>query len=349
MPAKLTIFVVLSLLGVLGRPLRADDPPPRIPAGWPDPAQVGRQEPIARGEFGGEAQPEEGAKLERNQKPEQEEDGPLDPFFDLIDPAQVQRGLDQFLKARFDWDQPEKIYPEVPELGEPVFFDQVRPLGSKKYSNEFNYLLNPSTRNAPTLQVLEYEYCFADWQAVELDLSYFNGRLEILTPFYQRTLGVGQGGRSVRGLQISPDIYLRSGFVGGSATYMYGWKPTKKSRFSTLTFIGANRQLIGGFQFPAGPGSRLGATAPSALPTRAAGDDRVYGAWRPTLNINLFYKLTRSSRSVSRTTCSSRLEPRPSTSRSRSSPGRQASTRSSRLGVATTTSSRATSSRFCST
>ena len=121
--------------------------------------------------------------------------------------------------------------PEAPEIGEPVFFDVVRPLGEKKYANEFNYLLNPSTRNAPTLQILEYEYVFADWNAVELDLSYFNRKLEILTPFYQRTLGVGRDGNWVHGVQVSADIYVRSKFLGGSAVYVLGWKP-RRSRSS---------------------------------------------------------------------------------------------------------------------
>jgi len=113
-----------------------------------------------------------------------------------------------------------------------------------------------------------------------------------LTPFYQRTLGVGRRGNWVHGFQLSPDIYVRSGFVGGSAVYAFGWKPEKESRFSTLFFAGPNRTLIGGFN----PGQ-----------SRATGsDDRVYGAWRPTFNVNLFYELGgRRSPSASRTTFSS--------------------------------------------
>jgi len=255
-------------------PIRADEPPPSIPPSWPDPAKLGRETP------------------QRGNGNEAEGDGPLDPIFDLIDPARLQREVDRVLGPRFGWNRPKKERPEVPELGEPVFFDLTRPLGAKKYSNEINYLLNPSTKNAPTLQVIEYEYAFADWNSAELDLSYFNGSLEVLTPFYQRTLGVGQGGRSVRGLQVSPDLYLRSGFVGGSAVYAYGWKPGKESRFSLLSFLGANRILVGGFQFPNPNQSRFGSISPPEASIGAPSGDRVYGSWRPTFNLDLFYKLT---------------------------------------------------------
>ncbi len=210
---------------------------------------------------------------------------PLDRFFRAIDPARVQRALDRILG--FDTgDRSDR--PEAPEIGEPVFFDNVRPLGDRKYANEFNYLLNASTRNSPTLQVLEYEYVLSDWNAVELDLSYFNGNLQLLTPFYQRTLGVGRDRNWVHGVQLSPDIYLRSHFLGGSAVYMLGWKPREDSKFSTLTFLGANRALIGGF---APPGVR-GPVASGLATLRRPDDEPTFGAWRPTVNVNLFYQIT---------------------------------------------------------
>ena len=196
-------------------------------------------------------------------------------LLDPINPGRLQELLDKHLYPDLDT-KPEK--PEAPEIGEPIFFDLVRPLGSPKYSNEFNYLLNPSTRNAPTLQVLEYEYVIGDWDSIELDLSYYNRDLEILTPFYQRTLGVGRDGNWVHGIQISTDIYPRSKFVGGSAFYVYGWKPEKESKFSSLFFVGANRALIGGF-------------APIGSIPHGNPGDRTSAAWRPTFNANFFYKL----------------------------------------------------------
>ena len=126
--------------------------------------------------------------------------GKLDPLFRAIDPARLQRLFDEVVGLD-SGDVSRR--PEAPELGEPVFFDLTRPLGDRKYGNELNYLFNSSTRNAPTLQVIEYEYAFADWRAAELDLSYFNGNLEILTPFYQRTLGVGRRRNWVHGYQVS--------------------------------------------------------------------------------------------------------------------------------------------------
>jgi len=219
---------------------------------------------------------ESGERSDRGGDPA-EKPGRLDPLFRAIDPARLQKLFDEMVGL----DSGEvSRRPEVPEIGEPVFFDLTRPLGDLKYGNELNYLFNSSTRNAPTLQVIEYEYTFADWRAAELDLSYFNGNLEILTPFYQRTLGVGRRRDWVHGYQVSPDLYLRSGFVGGSAVYALGWKPEEKSKFSSLIFLGANRALIGGFHpTPAG-----------VVPSNPG--DRVFGSWRPTVNVNLFYSLS---------------------------------------------------------
>ena len=232
---------------------------PAQEAGLPDPSRIGR--------------PAEGGE----ETEDSERKGQLDPLFRAIDPSRIQSlfdrivGLDSGDRSR---------RPKAPKLGEPVFFDLTRPLGDLKYGNELNYLFNSSTRNAPGLQVIEYEYSFGDWRAAELDLSYYNGNLEILTPFYQRTLGVGRRGNWVHGYQVSPDLYLRSGFVGGSAVYTLGWKPEAESRFSTLIFAGANRSLIGGFH-----------PTPLGGPTIAPGD-RTFGSWRPTINVNLFYKLS---------------------------------------------------------
>lgn len=153
-----------------------------------------------------------------------ERPGALDPIFRVINPAEVQRAFDRAFGLDAGDESPR---PRPPEIPEPVFFDVVRPLGDLKYGNELNYLFNSSTRNAPGLQVIEYEYIFADWRSAELDLSYFDGNLEILTPFYQRTLGVSRDGTRVHGYQLSLDDYVRSGFVGGTAVYALGWKPLR--------------------------------------------------------------------------------------------------------------------------
>ncbi len=261
-------------------------------AAAPEKPEAGAEKP----EAGGEGRDPSGRADQGNKAAE--EPGGLDPFFKPINPAQFQRLLDRAF--RFDAGEMSNK-PRAVEIGEPLFFDLTRPLGDLKYGNELNYLLNPSTANAPTLQVIEYEYAFADWNAAELDLSYFNARLEIITPFYQRTLGMGRRRNWIHGLQVSPDIYTNSRFVGGSAVYAFGWKPEEGSKFSTLTFLGANRMLIGGFQFPRGGPSSLRSLVPSTG-TNASGsgstatsnrdDDRTYGAWRPTFNFDLFYKLS---------------------------------------------------------
>ena len=257
--------VVIFLAGSIGRAGAQETPDP----------SASRPE---TGDSGGRA----------NQGEEVTKPGGLDPLFQPINPANFQKLLDR----AFGFDTSDRSSkPKVPEIGEPLFFDLTRPLGDLKYGNELNYLLNPSTKNAPTLQVIEYEYSLADWNSAELDLSYYNGRLEILTPFYQRTLGVGKRGNWVHGLQVSPDIYTNSRFVGGSAVYIVGWKPEPESKFSSLFYAGANRALIGSFHFPqAGPSPfrSIGAAAPS---TGGQPDDKTYGAWRPTINYDLFYKI----------------------------------------------------------
>ena len=256
---------------VLAAMTRLDARETSLPAGMPDPSGIGRP-------GFGEGLDERSGRADQGDDAA-EEPGRLDPIFDAINPARLQRlfdravGLDPGDRSR---------RPRVPEIGEPVFFDLTRPLGDREYANELNYLLNPSTGNAPTLQVIEYEYTFADWRSAELDLSYFDGRLEILTPFYQRTLGVGRRRNWVHGYQVSPDLYLRSGFVGGSAVYVLGWKPEEESRFSSLIFLGANRALIGGFR--PGPASMSAGSA-------AGPGDRIFGSWRPEFNLNLFYKI----------------------------------------------------------
>ena len=177
--------------------------------------------------------------------------------------------------------------PSVPEFTEPVFFDLARPLGAAKYSNEINYLYNSSSLNAPGLQIIEYEYALTDWRAAELDLSYFNGDLQILTPFYQRTLGVGSKRNWAHGFQLSLDVYLRSGFIGGSPVYLFAWKPEEESRFCSTFFVGANRALIGGFN-PA----RFGMPGSIARTGSGSETDRTFGSWRPLFNADFGYTLT---------------------------------------------------------
>jgi hypothetical protein len=119
----------------------------------PEPSRSGREDSSARPDRGDDAA---------------ESPGRLDPFFRAIDPSRLQRLLDRWVGL----DSGDvSTRPEAPEIGEPVFFDLTRPLGDRKYGNELNYLFNSSTRNAPGLQVIEYEYTFADWRAAELDLS----------------------------------------------------------------------------------------------------------------------------------------------------------------------------------
>lgn len=278
-----------SNAGATTPPAGAAGPAPRPATERAGPSASGPNAgtPEGRNEGGGNEQPGEGGDKKTDDGGEEgEKPSPLDPVFDFINPARAQRRLDGWFGR--DPDAP-STKPAVPELGEPVFFDLSRPLGASRYSNELNYLYNVNSRNAPALQVLEYEYAFADWRSAELDLSYYNGNLQILTPFYQRTLGVGPRGNWAHGYQLSADVYTRSGNVGGSTVYVFGWKPERDSRFSTLTFLGANRALIG--DFTPGGGSGLGSASGGMGSPGTTPGLRRYMAWRPTLNADFFYRV----------------------------------------------------------
>ena len=91
----------------------------------------------------------------------------------------------------------------------------------------------PKTGRVPASQFLEYEYVVADWRAVKLELEFAQGALETLEPGYQRTLGVGPKHNWVHGFPVFPEIFIHDKFVGGTSAYMFNWKPTEESPFST--------------------------------------------------------------------------------------------------------------------
>lgn len=269
---------------VLGLPLmilicgdvnvRGSEDPPQTESGR-TPPQVGGETKSETGDADAPAQRGEAENTSKNFL--------LDHILPKVNPAVIQKRLDRILGFDFD-DQSDR--PEAPEIGEPVFFDLTRPLGDLKYSNELNYLLQVNTGNAPNLQAIEYEYTIADWRAIELDLYYFNANLQLLSPFNQSTLGVGENGNWIHGYQISADIYLRSHKLGGTPVHVFGWKPKKESKFGLLSFVGANRALIGDFT----PRSGGLAASSISIPRQATGKDR-FMAWRPTWNLDLFYAL----------------------------------------------------------
>jgi hypothetical protein len=218
---------------------------------------------------------------------------PLGPLFRTLNPARLHRRFDELLGLDAD-DQSDK--PEAPEVPEPVFLEFVRPLGALKYENELNYLIVAPTGRVPAGQFLEYEYVFSDWRAAKLELEFAQGSLETLEPGYQRTFGVGRRHNWVHGFQIFPEIFMQEKFVGGTATYMFNWKPTEESAFSTSLWAGANRMMIQG---PDATRLRLarqlaGRAAGLSGPEAAEAADRPAGVWRPLAVADAWYTLSPS-------------------------------------------------------
>lgn len=205
---------------------------------------------------------------------------PFRPFFEAINLAQLHHRLDEALGFDAGTQSPR---PEAPEIPLAVFIEVVRPLGGLKYENQTNYFIGAFTGSAPTLQALTYEYVFADWNAVRLELFYPNGNLASLVPGYQHTLGVGPRGNWVHGFQILPEIFLQRDFVGGRAFYIFGWKPEKESPWSAALSLGADRASIEGTE------ARAGLRARQRAGPGEAGGEEPGSVWRPFISANAFY------------------------------------------------------------
>jgi hypothetical protein len=205
---------------------------------------------------------------------------PFGPFFEAINVAQLHRRLDEALGLDAGTQSPK---PEAPEIPLALFIEVVRPLGGLKYENQTNYFIGSFTGHAPTLQTLSYEYVFADWNSIRLELTYPNGNLASLIPGYQHTLGVGPRGNWVHGVQLLPEIFLQRDFVGGRAFYIFGWKPEKDSPWSAALSLGADRASIEGTE------ARAGLTARQRSGPGAAESEGFGSVWRPLISANAFY------------------------------------------------------------
>ncbi len=222
-----------------------------------------------------------------------ERPAPLEPLLGPLNPARLHRRFDELLGLDAD-DQSDK--PEAPEVPESVFLEFTRPLGALKYENELNYLIVAPTGRVPASQFFEYEYVFADWRAVKLELEFVQGSLETLEPGYQRTLGVGRRHNWVHGFQVFPELFIQEKFVGGTAAYMFNWKPTEESAFSTSLWAGVNRTMIQGPDATRLRLSRLvtGRAAGLTGPDAAEAADRPSGVWRPLAVADVWYTLSPS-------------------------------------------------------
>lgn len=217
----------------------------------------------------------------------------LGPVLSPINPARLHRRMDELLGLD-DGDRSSR--PEAPEIPEPVFFELVRPLGALKYESEVNYLYGAFTGGVPDLQVLELEYVFADWNAAKLELTYTDGNLETIEPGYQRTFGVGRRHNWVHGCQIFPEIFTQKPFVGGTAVYMFAWKPEERSAWSTMLMLGASRGLIEEPKALAGPGQMLpGRPAARRVASGLGGSSEpLEDVWRPVVVADFWYTLSPS-------------------------------------------------------
>lgn len=212
---------------------------------------------------------------------------PLDELFEALDPGRFQHKLDEFLGL--DAEQSSK--PKAPELPLAVFVESIRPLGALKYENQLNYFVSTFTGSAPTFQSLTYEYVFADWNALRVEvIAPRPGRIDALGLGYQRTLGVGRDHNWAHGVLLLPEFSLRgTGFVGGSTFYTFGWKPDEKSPWTASFSIGANRASFA--NRPLSGASAGGSGMPGADGARSDRGDETR-AWRPLATGNAWYTVS---------------------------------------------------------
>ena len=112
---------------------------------------------------------------------------------------------------------------DVPPIPEPLVFDLVRNLGSRRGELEVNTLVRHVHR-APRalLWAPEVEYAFADGYAVELELPFHDTTLESVKVGIQATLGQFLREKGIHGIQVLGERALLGGEVAAAALYVVG-------------------------------------------------------------------------------------------------------------------------------
>lgn len=122
---------------------------------------------------------------------------------------------------------------------EPMVFDLVDPLGSKKGEFEINTLMDYSPRTGQFQWSPEIEYSFAKGHAIELELPVENSTLTEYKVSLQGTLGELLQKRMIHGWQIIGRRENNEKEFAGEALYINDYKFSEK--WSTMNMIGARR------------------------------------------------------------------------------------------------------------
>ena len=252
------------------------------------PAAHARQSNAADGGMGKKGEEDKGEKKGE----EVEFPAPLDAFFEALNPARIQRAIDE-ARGR-DTERTDK--PAVAEFPLAVFVESVRPLGALKYENQFNFLTANFSGDAPSLETATFEYVFADWNSARFELIAPAGKLDALGFGYQRTVDVGTNGNWAHGFLILPEVAVHGrGFVGGSVFYTGVWKPERESPWTYSASAGINRASFANRPLAGTNGGGLGSMSGRMMgggdASAGSGEDdsRVY---RPFGALNAWYTFT---------------------------------------------------------
>lgn len=122
---------------------------------------------------------------------------------------------------------------------EPMVFDLVDPLGTKKGELEINTLLDYSTRTGQFQWSPEIEYSFAKGHAIELELPVDNATLSEYKVSLQGTLGELFQRRMIHGWQIIGRRKNDEKEFGAEALYLNDYKFSES--WSMMNMFGARR------------------------------------------------------------------------------------------------------------
>lgn len=125
---------------------------------------------------------------------------------------------------------------------EPMIFDLVDPLGTKKGQLEINTLLDYSTRAGQFQWSPEIEYSFAKGHAIELELPVENTTLREYKVSLQGTIGELFQRRMIHGWQIIGRRKNDEKEFGAEALYLNDYKFSES--WSTMNMFGVRRTLF---------------------------------------------------------------------------------------------------------
>jgi hypothetical protein len=128
-------------------------------------------------------------------------------------------------------------------IPEPLLFDLVRPLGTKKGELEINTLAQKSTNSGAISWASEIEYAIADNLAVEFELPAENSTFTDYKIAMQGTIESSRPQNMIHGWQVLSVKNRASGKYSADALYINGFRLS--DAWSTLNMVGLRRSEFG--------------------------------------------------------------------------------------------------------